>query len=181
MDMCATSRPPRYQSGFGMMEILVSMLVLAIGVLGFAALQSRAVQASGDSYYRTQAMSIAQDLAERVRANPGQLSVYMTASKWPADNAAVTAPTACLSTACTPAGMADNDIQAVRYNVQTLLPQGEIRMEQCQGSSMNCVYVAWDGLKATAGTTGECVNDQGLYKAPPANNPALNCLMLEVL
>lgn len=174
-------RPNDKQSGFGMMEILVSMLVLAVGVLGFAALQSRAVQTSGDSYYRTQAMSLAQDLAERVKANSGQVAVYMTATKWPAGNSAVTVPTGCLDTACTAAAMADNDIQAVRYNVQTLLPQGDVRMETCQGSSMNCIYVAWDGVAATAGATGQCVGADGKYKSPPANAPALNCLMLEVL
>lgn len=169
------------QSGFGLMEILVAMLVLAVGVLGFAALQARAVQTSGDSYYRTQAMSLAQDLAERAKSNSSQMAVYLTATKWPAGNAAVTAPTACLTAVCTPAALADADIQAVRYNVQTLLPQGEIRMETCQASSMNCIYVAWDGLTATAGAAGQCVGTNGKYLAPTDNSPARSCLMLEIL
>lgn len=165
-----------------MIEILVAMLVLAIGVMGFAGLQARAVQTSGDSYYRSQAMSLAQDLAERVRANSRQTAAYRTATNWPAGNAAVTAaPTTCLDAACTPANMVTFDVDSVRYNVQTLLPQGEIRMETCQSSTVNCIYVAWDGLQATAGTTGECVGRTGAYVAPPANKPALTCLMLEVL
>lgn len=180
--MKAINRQRRQQSGFGMIEILVAMLVLAIGVMGFAGLQARAVQTSGDSYYRSQAMSLAQDLAERVRANSRQTAAYRTAANWPADNAAVTsAPTTCVDAACTPANMVIFDVNSVRYNVQTLLPQGEIRMEACQASSVNCIYVAWDGLTATAGAAGECVGTTGEYKSPPANRPALTCLMLEVL
>jgi len=78
----------RLQSGFGMMEVLVAMGVLAVGVLGFAALQVRASTATGESYFRSQAMAVAQDLAERIQANRGQRADYLVAASW-----AVTAPT----------------------------------------------------------------------------------------
>ena len=60
-----------YQHGVGLVEVLVAMLVLAIGVLGFVALQYRAVEATSESSYRVQAINTARDLAERVRVNRG--------------------------------------------------------------------------------------------------------------
>lgn len=159
-----------------MIEVLVSMLVLAIGVMGFAALQTRAVRASGDSYYRSQAMAIAQDLAERVRLNNEQMAYYRQAARWPA-TAQATPPDACRTVICTTQQMADFDAAIIRYNAQTLLPQGLVRMETCQGTGavMSCIYVAWGGLEPTAGATGQCVDANGRYRTDA------DCVMLEVL
>ena len=64
------------QNGVGLMEVLVALLVLAIGVLGFVALQYRAVEASAESTYRVEGMSLARDFAERIRVNRGALEKY---------------------------------------------------------------------------------------------------------
>lgn len=170
----------RTQAGFGLIEVLAAVFVLAVGVVGFAALQMRAVQTSGDSYYRTQAMSIAQDLAERARANSTQVAYYITAATWPTTAADQTVLGKCMTGNCTVAEMAAFDAMSVRFNAETLLPQGLVNMATCQGSSLNCIYVSWDGLLPTAGAAGECVDDKGLYKPPAANKPAITCVMLEV-
>ena len=59
----------RNQTGVGMFEVLVALFVLAIGVLGFAALQLRAVDATIEANDKTLAMNVARDLAERIRIN----------------------------------------------------------------------------------------------------------------
>jgi type IV pilus assembly protein PilV len=164
------------EAGFGLIEVLAAVLVLAVGVVGFAALQMRAVQTSGDSYYRTQAMSIAQDLAERARTNTNQIATYLTAATW----TSALAPTDCMANNCTANQMAIFDAASVRTSATTLLPQGLVRMEACQKGVLNCIYVSWDGLQPTAGLAGECVADTGIYKAPPPNKPAITCVMLEV-
>lgn len=170
------------QAGFGLIEVLAAVLILAIGVIGFGALQVRAVQASGDSYFRTQAISIAQDLAERAMVNRAQMANYTLPANWPVDQAVTGIPTACITAACTATQMATYDVLNARYNAQVLLPQGLVNMEPCKNSSLVCVYVAWDGITPTSGVNGLCVDDNGLYKAPPANMPlpALPCVMLEV-
>lgn len=181
--MASLMSAPGDQAGFGMIEVLAAVLVLAVGVLGFVGLQVRAVQASGDAYYRTQAMAIAQDMAERVHINSSQMPTYLTAAQW---SAAVTSPPqVCMTGTCLPAAMATFDIQSVIYNAQTMLPQGLVNMQACQGvtNGLNCVYVAWDGVQPTAGTTGQCVDSNGVYRAPPSSKPApaISCVMLEVL
>lgn len=165
------------EAGVGMIEVLVALLVLSIGAVGFAALQVRAMQSTSGSYFRSQAMEIAQNLAERYRLNRGQSTVYMTASNW-VDPATVTsAPTGCISTTCTAAQLAAFDVTDTLYTVNSLLPQGRIRMEACQNTvtSVNCIYVGWNGNTATAGGTGAtCVASTGLYVAGTPD-----CIMLE--
>lgn len=175
MSMITHSSPsaPRAQRGFGMIEVMVAVLVLAVGVMGFAGLQTRAVRASGDSYYRTQAMAIAQDLAERMRANSTQKAYYLTTTLW----SGTAATTNCITGTCSAQGMADYDAAVIRSNAQTLLPQGLVRVEQCKASAVTCIYVAWDGTTPTSGGTAtECVNSNGQYAATGAN-----CVMMEVM
>lgn len=59
----------RNQRGVGLVEVLVALVLLGIAVLGFTALQIRAVAASADAGQNIQAMNIARDLSERIRMN----------------------------------------------------------------------------------------------------------------
>ena len=52
----------RYQQGVSLVEVLVAMVLLGVAVIGFVALQVRAVTATGESFNRSQAVSIAQDM-----------------------------------------------------------------------------------------------------------------------
>lgn len=55
------------QDGFTLIEVLVALLVLAIGLLGLAALQTQGVRFNHDAAVRTQATNLAQDMLERLR------------------------------------------------------------------------------------------------------------------
>lgn len=68
------------QAGSSLIEVLVTLLVFSVGLLGLAAMQLNALQGSADSGQRSQATWIAQDMAERFRANPeGTAATYATA------------------------------------------------------------------------------------------------------
>lgn len=58
-----------HQRGATLIEVMVAMIVLAIGILGIAALQTTSVQANYSSYYRSQATLLAADITDRMRAN----------------------------------------------------------------------------------------------------------------
>lgn len=64
------SMTSRRQDGFTLTEILVAVLVLAIGLLGLAGMQVRAMQYNQSAYLRSQASLLAYDIMERMRANP---------------------------------------------------------------------------------------------------------------
>ncbi|HEY0288256.1 MAG TPA: type IV pilus modification protein PilV [Pseudomonas sp.] len=56
-------------SGFSMIEVLVSLLITVIGVLGMVALQSKAIPYTQDSVQRNTAIMLADDLLEIIRTN----------------------------------------------------------------------------------------------------------------
>lgn len=65
------------QSGIGLVEVLVAVLLLSVAVLGFSALQMRAVGATDESLIRTKSLTIIRNLAEVMRAYP---EAYVTGS-----------------------------------------------------------------------------------------------------
>jgi type IV pilus assembly protein PilV len=66
----------RAQSGFTMVEVLVALVVLAIGLLGIAALYLNSLQSGRTAIYRTQAITLAADLADRIRMNRTAQAAY---------------------------------------------------------------------------------------------------------
>lgn len=171
------------QRGAGLMEVLISLLVLAIGVLGFIALQYRAVEATSESTYRIQAINIARDFAERVRVNRGMVGeadakgkyasdTYMGEISDPAKQKSSTKD--CFASNCTTSELADFDVAQVTTRAQSA--GMSMNVIPCQGNSdgRSCVYVAWGDTSATNGTgTGDCTNSTSY-------NPRSTCLIMEL-
>ena len=65
------------QYGVGLIEVMVAVLLLSIAVLGFSALQMRAVSATDESLLRTKSLTVVRNLAEVMRAYP---EAYVTGS-----------------------------------------------------------------------------------------------------
>lgn len=61
------------QSGFSMIEVLIAVLILAVGLLGVAGVQVVSMQNTANANLRSQATILAQDMAERIRANGNAL------------------------------------------------------------------------------------------------------------
>jgi len=61
---------PAGQRGFTLMEVLIAVLVLAVGLLGLAALQLAGMKSNHSAYLRSQATIAVYDLLDRVRADP---------------------------------------------------------------------------------------------------------------
>ncbi|MDN4503879.1 type IV pilus modification protein PilV [Alteromonadaceae bacterium BrNp21-10] len=59
---------PRQQRGVGMIEVLVTLFILSIGMLGVASLQFVGSFSNSDALNRSNAVMVAQQLAERLRA-----------------------------------------------------------------------------------------------------------------
>lgn len=97
------------QRGFNLIEVLVTLIVLAVGLLGLATLQNLGLRLGHQSYERTQATLLIYDIIDRMRANPagvtaGNYLIALTASP-------PSAGTDCGSVACTaPAAMAAYDL-----------------------------------------------------------------------
>lgn len=175
--MHSMKRFPGPMAGFSMIEVLAAVLVLAVGVLGYAGLQARAMRSTGESYYRSQAMAVAQDLASRMKINSAQLATYTTATNWA--SVATQPDLTCLSASCTPAQIASADIADISYEASSVLAKGRVNVEPCiNATSLTCVYVAWAGTAPTTGSSGQCVDGNGAYVAG-SEGLAPDCIMLE--
>jgi len=60
------------QGGATLIEILIAVVILAIGLLGYAQLQSRALQINNQAFYQSRAAVMASSLFDRLRANREQ-------------------------------------------------------------------------------------------------------------
>jgi type IV pilus assembly protein PilV len=109
------------QSGFSMVEVLVALVVLAIGLLGIAALYLNSLQSGRTAIYRTQAITLAADLADRIRMNRTAQAAYGTLF---ADAEAVVG--SCSTTGgCADADLASTDLANWKAAVAQQLPNGE--------------------------------------------------------
>lgn len=153
------------QKGVGLMEVLVALVLLSIAVLGFVALQVRAVAASNEASMNIQATNIARDLGERMRMNRSGVNEYKNVTS---------APTKCASEFCTPSEMAQYDYAQVKTRATNL--GMSIDILNCQGSTLvrKCIYVAWEDTTATNGTGSPNCTDGAAYVGDA------KCIIMEV-
>ena len=114
----------RPERGFTLVEAMVALIVLAVGLLGIAALYVESLSASRSALLRTQAVNLAADMADRIRANRAASVAYAAGT---ADGG--TENLACETTAgCAAAELAGHDIFRWKATGTNLLPgfQGEI-------------------------------------------------------
>ena len=65
-------------SGFSLVEILVTIVILMFGLLGLAGLQGHALTAQTESYQRSQALILVKDMGDRIRINYSNAALYIT-------------------------------------------------------------------------------------------------------
>jgi type IV pilus assembly protein PilV len=118
--------PSSASAGFTLLEVLVTVLVLSIGLLGLAGLQTAGLRSGQSAAQRSAATQLAVDIIDRVRANPLAKDQY-------AANAAGSDD--CLGIACTPEQMAGYDLAQWTAALAAQLPSGEGTV--CKDSSPN--------------------------------------------
>ncbi len=148
-----------FVSGSTLIEVLVALVVLGIGVIGFSAMQLQSVAVVNDAYYRTQAIAIAQDIIERIRANPRGWPGHYASQEWQSSDVVVVQPCvvsvmpADLASSCDREDeIAEFDHFEVSQQLRVSLPNAKVRIHaSCVGSGgVSCVDVLW-GEKNTGG------------------------------
>lgn len=66
-----------HSNGFSLIEVLIAVVVLAIGLLGMASLMLTSMQSNQNAAERSTATVLSYDLIERMRGNPDQLARYV--------------------------------------------------------------------------------------------------------
>jgi type IV pilus assembly protein PilV len=105
------------QRGFSLIEQLVALVVVSVGMIGIAALYSQGLGAGRTALYRTQAVNLAADMADRIRVNRRGRASYNGAG-------ALSGCDPGGGVNCTPAQMAAHDVAVWQAQVAALLPGG---------------------------------------------------------
>jgi type IV pilus assembly protein PilV len=89
-------RPGHRAAGFSMIEVLVTLVIVAFGVLGLINLQIKLQMNEVESYQRGQALVLLEDMASRMRVNPdfAALANYQTGNTWVGVDSAIPCPNA---------------------------------------------------------------------------------------
>ena len=113
-----TSKASKRVQGFTLVEVLIALIILSVGMLGIAGLYVHSMQAGRTSLFRHHAVTLAGDIADRIRANPRAVGAYALAG---ANNNCVDG-----GINCTPAQMAANDIFLWDLQATDTLPTGTV-------------------------------------------------------
>jgi type IV pilus assembly protein PilV len=131
------------QRGFSIIEVLVALIVLSIGMLGIASLYVDSLRAGRTALLRTQAVFLATDMADRIRANPTAGPAYNLGG---ANNGCLPTAAGVDSVNCTPAEMAAQDIFLWETQIGELLPAGAAGTVLHNGATLPDTYtitVTW--------------------------------------
>ena len=115
----------RRVTGFTLLEILISIVVIAFGMLGVAGLQAFALKNSQGASYRSVATVLATDLIDRMRANPVAATNGMYANGATQGTVATEPNVNCLSKGgCNTAALAAHDLKEWQIALAAALPGG---------------------------------------------------------
>lgn len=163
------------QQGVGLVEVMVALLLLAVGVMGFAALQMTAIKATDESLVSGRALTVMRGGAEMMRANPKHIQVF----KQVLDNNQATydgiTKDSCLQNAttnnqatCTKEQIAMRDALVLRqFAIDSSI---QIKAHECPPAStgvpLMCLIASWGDTTPTIGAADtDCVTANGDYKA----------------
>lgn len=138
-------------SGFSLIEVLVTIVVIALGFLGIASLSVQAARFSVESKHLEAVTQLSEGLADRIRANSvgvanGDYDIATTAVPATCDLSGSgnlpTSATDCTGTDCTPAQLAAFDLNEFRQEIVAQLP-GAIGTVEVDASDVVTIAVNW--------------------------------------
>jgi len=152
------------QRGFSLIEILISVLVFGVGILGLGSLQIASLKGSSNAHYRTTASVLAQDLADRMRSNTAAVSD----GRYGEAISCGTVSRLCRSSACSIEELAIFDIQEIKCGsrigtrreggVQGLLPGGQMTVTCPAGcntdGAIHNISITWNAQQTNGKQTG---------------------------
>ncbi len=129
-----------HEQGSSLIEVLVSLLMVALGVLGVVTMQMNTLTNNREAFYRTQATVLAYDIIDRMRANRDQAisNGYLVAV------GSSPTGTSCTTT-CSPTQIATTDLIQWKDSIARQLPSGDGSVEAIAGVTESYrVVVQWD-------------------------------------
>ncbi len=156
------------QKGFSLIEVMVTVFVMAIGIMGVVGMQSVGVTESNNLYFRTVADFHLNDIADRMKANRKEALLGYGYSNL--DTNSIGGGNNCNSSICTTEQMASHDaLQWTESIENSNLPNGEgfvrliDRYSNTFGDTITAEYevsIYWSEERGSSGggAGAECIN-----------------------
>lgn len=128
----------RRQRGFSLVEVLIALVIMSVGMLGIAGLYVTSMQAGRTSLLRHNAVTLAGDVADRIRANPRAGIAY--------EGDGVDRSCVAQGEDCDETEMADHDIFLWKDQAANTLPNGDITItfDDVPFPPVYTINVTWD-------------------------------------
>ncbi len=168
-----------HQTGVGLIEVLIAVLVLAVGLLGMVSMQVTAKRNSYEATQRSIATALARDIIERIRINSPELTTYDGQTL--GGGTITTVPASCNTSACSTSALASRDLyeweqsldgaaEKITLGGTTSNAGGLIDPTACIDTNAGgtsgsvAVAIAWKGVaELTNPTESTCGETSGLY------------------
>ena len=162
------------QRGLTLIEVLVTLTILSIGLLGVAGLQGMAKRSTHQAYQRTLATQLVDGVIERIRANPTAVASYHTGTGSPlgGEEASQPSPDCSGVNACTDTQLAAYDLwawgQLIDGTAVTRVVDGTTINTGGLVSPRGCIVFAADAGKTNTGQISIMLSWQGLTEISDA-------------
>lgn len=190
------------QTGVGLIEVMVALLLLSVAVLGYSALQGQAIKATNESFERSQSLAMMRNIAEKIHANPAAITDYETgfnksysSSSAPSKKCGLDGVVAGL---CDPKELAEAESYSLKAELQNY--DFQIQMHPCPNTGgigtdaatnimySYCLISAWDDTTPTIGSDDEtdCLTERAdatkdvAAQAGGNYHPKSTCMMMEI-
>ncbi len=163
MEITRLTSPLHTQRGTSLLEVLVTIVILAIGLLGLAGLQARLQASEMETYQRAQALVLLNDMASRIAANRTNAATYVTGSGSPLGGTA-TCPATIVTRQQIDSGEWCNALKGAGETLGGSNVGAMIGGRGCVediGGGQYLVTVAWQGMTPISAPVPAC--GQGLY------------------
>jgi len=160
----------KHSQGLGLIEILISILVLGVGALGVASMQITGLKYNTGAYARSQAALISSDMMDRMRANrqlannPGSLDYEIPVLVNTTGRTIF--PTDCYSTPCSGAEMASFDTWFFLRQIEDQLPfgRGQITIDDTGDQRLYQITIEWRNVANSQERDGFTPTDDELSR-----------------
>lgn len=143
----------QHQRGVLLLEILITVVILSVGLLGLAAMQLQGTQSNHSAYLRSQASFLSYDILDRMRSNRS-LALNMSSYAINMSDPAPTSTTNCAAASCNSSEMALFDMSEWKQATTSILPSGNGEIfftAAAAGSPIVNINIQWqDSRKANA-------------------------------
>lgn len=183
-----TATRNRSQAGVSLIEVLVSIVIASVGLLGLAGMNAASIRYTKMTQYRATATQLVGDIAERMRANntsPSALAGYVVTTDFASQTTVPGVPTPSCTLAsqtCTAVQMVAADVQQWRATVRSRLPDGSVSVKSDAGTTGAFdIWIAWrdpslaDADEAPTTGASECSVELDV-----GAEPSVRCLYFRV-